>query len=217
MRVKLIASLCVWAFGVYGQTILTTGGQDTAYQIRYASNLLIGDSVVNITNSGAGATTGYPVQNGNLCANLYVYSPDEQLVSCCSCYVTPNALLALSVKGDLISNTLTPLVPSSIVLKMVGTKNSGAGQCNASNVGTPSVSDISAGLIAWGTTIHQLPAVGSNGPGTYGVTESPFVPASLSAAELFRMTALCGFIQANGSGYGICKSCRNGGLGASSK
>ena len=51
----------------------------------------------------------------------------------------------------------------------------------------------------------------------YTATETPFIPATLSSAELFRMTALCGFIQANGSGYGVCRSCRNGGLGASKK
>jgi len=31
------------------------------------------------------------------------------------------------------------------------------------------------------------------------------------------MTQLCAFIRANGSGYGICKSCKVGGLGASAK
>jgi hypothetical protein len=38
--------------------------------------------------------------------------------------------------------------------------------------------------------------------------------AAISAAELARITSLCGFIQANGSGYGICRSCRLGGLEA---
>jgi len=36
----------------------------------------------------------------------------------------------------------------------------------------------------------------------------------LSAAELARVTSFCGFIQSNGSGFGICRSCRLGGLGA---
>jgi hypothetical protein len=46
------------------------------------------------------------------------------------------------------------------------------------------------------------------------VRESPFTPATLSASELARIASFCGFIQANGSGFGICKSCRLGGLGA---
>jgi hypothetical protein len=45
------------------------------------------------------------------------------------------------------------------------------------------------------------------------VTETNFVNKGLSAAELARITSFCGFIQANGSGFGICRSCRLGGLG----
>jgi hypothetical protein len=219
MRDRVIATLVICALGAHAQTAttLTTGGHDTPYQVRYASNLSIGDSVVNITNSGASSTVGYPVQNGNLCANVYTYSPDEQLVSCCSCYVTPNALMSLSTKLDLISNTLTPLVPSSVVIKVVGTKASSSSNCNASTVGQPGGSELATGLAAWGTTLHLLPAVGSTASGTYALTETAFTPGTLSSAELFRMTALCGFIQANGSGYGICKSCRVGGLGAAKK
>jgi hypothetical protein len=46
------------------------------------------------------------------------------------------------------------------------------------------------------------------------VTETPFLPATLSAGEASRLTNLCTFINANGSGFGICRSCRLGGLGA---
>jgi hypothetical protein len=219
MRDRILVCVALWAVAAHGQTAttVTTGGQDAPYQIRYAANLLIGDSVVNLTNSGASSTVGYPIQNGNICANVYTYSPDEQLVSCCSCYVTPNGLMSLSAKQDLISNTLTPLIPSSIVIKVLSTKGTSTSTCNASTAGQPGGNDIVPGLAAWGTTIHLLPAVGTTGTGTYGVTESAFTPATLSSAELYRMTALCGFIQANGSGYGICKSCRSGGLGAAKK
>jgi hypothetical protein len=63
-------------------------------------------------------------------------------------------------------------------------------------------------MAAWGTTLHATPVAGS-----YAVTETAFTPATLSAAELARISALCGFIQSNGSGYGICRSCRLGALG----
>jgi hypothetical protein len=36
----------------------------------------------------------------------------------------------------------------------------------------------------------------------------------LSAAELAHITSTCGFIQSNGSGFGICNGCAAGGLGA---
>jgi hypothetical protein len=166
---------------------------DSPFQVKYASNLNVGDSVFNISNSGA--------SGGNICVSVYTFSPDEQEVSCCSCTVTPNALVSLSAKTDLVSNTLTPAVPTSIVVKLVSTSG---GACNASVQGTAAT-----GLLAWGTTLHATPTAGS-----YAVTETAFTPATLGTAEYTRITQLCGFIQSNGSGFGICRSCRLGGLGA---
>ena len=39
-------------------------------------------------------------------------------------------------------------------------------------------------------------------------------PTVLSVAELNRLTGFCGFLQANGSGFGICRRCHLGGQGA---
>src|SRR6266498_1842656 len=111
---------------------------DTPFQVRYASNLAVGDSVVNMSNTGASSTVAFPVQNGNICANVYTFSPDEQLIACCTCLITPDGLQSLSARNDLISNTLTPGVPTSIVVKLLGstgTTGTLAG-CNASTVGT---------------------------------------------------------------------------------
>jgi hypothetical protein len=185
--------------------------QDTPFQVRYASNLNIGDSVVNITNSGA---RGAALQSGTtatitgaICANVYTFSPDEQLVSCCSCPVTPNGLVSLSAKNDLISNTLTPAVPTSIVIKLLATVPVG-GTCNNSAAAVTTAT-LAPGMAAWGTTLHAAVAAG-----TFAVTETQFTPATLSAGELSRIGNLCGFILANGSGFGVCRSCRLGGLGA---
>jgi hypothetical protein len=198
---------------------LQVGEAPNAYFVRYASNLPVGDAVVNITNVGIGSSLpGIPgAQNGNICANVYTYSPDEQLVSCCSCLVTPNGLNSLSVNGDLTSNTLTPIRPSAVVIKLVASTPVG-GTCNPATVTrTGSANFLASGLAAWGTSLHALPITAGTPAGTYGITETPFTDATLSNAELTRMTQLCGFIQANGSGYGICKSCKIGGLGAAKK
>jgi hypothetical protein len=177
--------------------VFAAQGPTDAFQTHYASNLNIGDSFVNITNAGtaiapADGTPG----NGNICVHVYTFSPDEQEVSCCSCLVTPNALVSLSVNNDLVSNTLTPARPTSVVVKLVATVGAGA---------------LAPGMRAWGTTIHAGPA------GGFSTTENPFSQAALSAAELARITSFCGFIQANGSGFGICRGCRLGGLGATSR
>src|SRR6266436_6246889 len=110
---------------------------DTPFQVRYASNLPVGDSVINATNTGASSTVALPTQNGNICMNVYTFSPDEQLISCCTCPITPDGLVSLSARNDLISNTLTPGVPTSIVVKLLASAGNGAGgACTASTVGT---------------------------------------------------------------------------------
>jgi hypothetical protein len=194
LRVLLALTLAVLCSAVmYAQNPITA---DSPFQLRYASYVSTGpDSVFNITNSGA--------SGGNLCVRVYTFSPDEQLVSCCACVVTPNALVSLSAKNDLISNTLTPAVPNSIVVKLVATVG---GACNAAAAG-----ELGVGMAAWGTSPK------SDGAGGWQLVETPFTPATLSATEYARITALCGFIQSNGSGYGICRSCRFGGQGASKK
>jgi hypothetical protein len=187
------------ATGAFAQPI--PGSPADAAQVRYASNLNIGDSIINITNAGTANTATGGLSN--ICVNVYTFSPDEQLVSCCACSVTPNALVSLSARSDLISNTLTPAVPTSIVVKLVSSVQA---TCNAATV---TAGNLAPGMRAWGTTLHAgLPA------GTFVVTETPFETAGLSAGELARITSFCGFIQANGSGFGICRSCRPGGQGA---
>ena len=186
---------------------------DSPFQIRYAANLTSGDSVINITNSGANGASlfgpGFGGAVGNLCVNVYAFSPDEQLVSCCSCLVTPNGLVSLSVNNDLVSNTLTGVRPSSVVVKLVstlaGTGGTGTSCTNSAATGGTLV----PGMLAWGTTIHAGAAAG-----TLDTTETAFSPASLSAGELASITNRCTNIIGNGSTFGICRSCRPGALGA---
>jgi hypothetical protein len=181
------------------------------FQISYAANLSVGDSFVDITNVG---TLGASLQSGTtasitgaICANVYAFTPDEQMVSCCSCPVTPNGLVSLSAQNDLASNTLTPAIPTALVVKVLATLPVG-GSCNNS-AAMVTTATLANGIKSFGTTIHATPAAG-----TYGVTEKPFSAATLSAGELTRIGSLCNFIIANGSGFGICRSCRLGGLGA---
>jgi hypothetical protein len=194
MRFTLaIASLALSTIA-FAQNPITA---DSPFQIRYASNLNIGDSVVNISNSGA--------SGASICANIYTFDPAEELISCCTCSVTPNALQSLSVRNSLISNTLTAAIPTSVVIKIVSSP--GAAACNASTVAA-----LAPGLLAWGTTLHSN---GSTTPATIYGTETAFTPSTLSAAEFAHLTSFCGFIQADASGFGICKGCAAGGLGAS--
>lgn len=178
-----------------------------AFQVRYAVNLDRGDSVINLSNVGAlGPFVGLAADpSGNICANVYAFSPQEEQLACCSCLVTPNGLASLSVKDDLLSNTLSPETANSVVIELTASLPSATGSCNAA---APNF--LAPGLVAWGTTLHAVST-------SLQTTETEFLQATPSLPELTNITSFCGFIQANGSGYGICKSCRAGGLGGAKK
>jgi len=219
------------AFGQFGK-------QDGPYQVGYAANLNVGDSTINLTNDGNGnpimtmfarvgpvavgsGTSRRPkfrprtapgfIGNGpNLCVNTYVFDPQEEEIGCCSCLVTPNGLNSLSVQSDLISNNLTPAIPASVVIKLLGSTpgtdpNGNLTLCNPATVNN---TNLVYGMMAWGSTLEP-----NGSPGNYGVTNVPFLSGTLSQGELDALTDVCTFIQANGSGFGICKSCRLGALG----
>jgi hypothetical protein len=203
LRAQLVLATLAFSTVAFAQTV----GPDDAFQVRYASNLNIGDSVINVTNTGtSGAAGAFGQISGNICVNVYTFDPAEELISCCTCNVTPNGLQSLSVRGSLTSNPLTPAIPTSVVIKLLAS----TGACNASSV---NAAGLASGMRAWGTTVHALPT----SPVSYGVTETSFANGGLSAAELAHLTTFCGFIQANGSGFGICSGCSTGGLGAGHK
>src|SRR5271165_6365253 len=219
MYKHLALGFAVVAFSTvsFGQTLTNAIGLPPSdwFQINYAANLNVGDSFVNITNSGAttnlalcgandASCLAEPVTSSlNLCANIYTFDPQEELISCCACSVTPNGLQSLSVVKSLISNPLTPAVPSAVMVKIVAT----AGTCNASSI---SPNNLAPGLLAWGTSLHAAPT----SPVSYSVTETPFAPAILSLPDFVHISSTCGFIQADGSGFGICGGCPANGLGA---
>lgn len=176
---------------------------------------------INMTNSGANGASlngpGFGGAVGNICANVYAFSPDEQLVSCCSCLITPNGLVSLSVDNDLLSNTLTGIIPSSVTVTIIPTlAGPGGTGTNCTNsaalAGTPNFpfKDIAAadsGLFAWGTRLLKTPVANS-----FAVTEGPFLRSFVSPLELASLTNRCTNIIGNGSSFGICRSCRVGGL-----
>jgi hypothetical protein len=210
---------------------------DGPFQVRYASNLTNGDGVININNTGASATTllapgqtgGVPQNNinGNICVNIYTFAAQEQEVACCSCLITPNALWSASVKTALLNRTLTPAFPNEVVIKLISTVPNGVVGSQTCNPGAVSQSTVignsngagpgtlTNGLLAWGTSVHGFPT--ASGP-SFRMTETPFLPASLTTAELQRDVQECQFIQILGSGqFGICKGCTLGGLGANAE
>ena len=161
--------------------------------------------------------------------NVYAFSPDEQLISCCSCLITPNGLVSCSTQNDLISNTLTGTRPNSVVVKLLATATGGTAAAPSYTGSSCSNSAAGAGGVVpierwWYGRVGDYSALGdcSDGNGSHGSSsvlgrlDRTFTPSTLSAGQLASITNRCTNIIGNGSTFGICRSCRFGGLGAGS-
>jgi len=188
---------------------------DAPFQVRYASNLGIGESYINITNTGANGAPllgpGFGAASGNICVNVYAFDSGEELISCCSCLITPDQTVNLGVNRDLTVKTLTGVIPTSVTVKLLATlAGSGGAGTSCTNSAATAATPV-AGMAAWGTTLHAQPAPPA--AGTYATTETPFTPSTLSTGEQNSIVGRCAAILGNASGFGICQSCRAGSLG----
>jgi len=226
-NVILVALVC--AIAACAQT---PASLDFFFQVKYAANLSVGDSYFDIMNTGAngasplgpgtGLGTALNPVTGNICVNVYTIDPNEELVSCCSCLITPDQTVHLTALTDLASAAVTTdgVAPPSISVKLIATM-AGAGGTGSSatacadsaalanTAAFPLPLPFGMGIAAWGTSLH--PPAGS---GPYVSTEARFTPAFLSAPELISLTGRCASIIGNLSGHGQCISCSLNALGA---
>jgi len=171
------------------------------------------DQSVYIVNPGVqGApinpATGLVSTAGYLCANLYVFDTRQEMQECCSCPISPNGFLALSLRNNLLANPLTGVAPRSGVIKLVSSlpisvtpngvsPTTATAVCDAGEIGSAGETVV-ADLRAWGTQF-QVPATG-----TYAFTQSKFTEAPLSAAEAAFLPLACQMVRYLGSGQGVC-------------
>lgn len=156
--------LC-YAANAFGQAA------DTPYQIRFANNLKKKDTIL-LSNSGASSTVPSP-QNGRLCMNVYAFGSSGPMLDCCSCPVAANSLVALNLVKDVLGDRKA--FPKSLVIKLMATTGGGnAANCNAATAAS-GANVLATGMLAW-------------------KGESPFTPATLSAAELSSLVTQCGFL-----------------------
>jgi hypothetical protein len=200
----------------FAQALSAQTTLDSSLQTRYAANLANADAEVILTNTGAGGaglalaagTVGTSSSvTGAICVNVYTLDPGEELESCCSCPVTPDGLVSLFVKSNLLANPLFPgTAPTSVVIKLYATvPATGPSGCAGQAGNTAAVA--ATGLAAWGTTTHVIPG---NAAGV--TTETAFTPSTVSASEITKLQQTCE-IATNGasSGAGICAGCLPGG------
>jgi hypothetical protein len=239
-RLLMVASSAIlMSVAAFGQS-----ASDTVYQIHYFSNLPGTDTVINVTDSGASIGTTFAVNsgagiagctpqdpctssgapttvvgNGNLCVNAYVFDQAEELVDCCTCFVTPNGLWSWDVLVDMDAATVTlgPPVTNGMVKLVATLGGTSAASCNAGLAGQPvnsinpftgavqvnsaTNSVLAPGMVAW--------ARGQASTSLAGGTESAFEPATLTTGELQRLTAYCA--AQISPPIGVCKGCTLGG------
>jgi hypothetical protein len=171
------------------------------------------DATIYIANPGVqGApinpATGLVSTAGYLCANVYVFDKRQEMVECCGCPLSPNAMTALSLKRNLLANPLTGTAPTGGVIKLVSSQPisvtpNGVSPVNATAVCDPgeigtAPENIVPDLRAWATHTQQ-PATGA-----YVTTETEFSAAPLSAAEAAFLPLACQMSKYLGSGTGVC-------------
>jgi hypothetical protein len=165
----------------------------------FLADSVVPDETVRVVNPGIQST---PSTLGTMCANIYVFDQSQELKECCSCPVTANGTLRLSVNKDLTANPGNgkPFFLGQGTLSVIPGTVPSTGLCDASNVSP------APDLSVWATHIGFGAAPTSTGLSTsgVGVIESEAADLSLSGTQMTNFISLCGFIESNDSGTGIC-------------
>ena len=190
------------------------------YYVDYYSNNVPGsapDQVFRVINTGQGGTP-LTVPAGNICANIYVFDNNQEMIECCACLLTPNELASASVQTQLTGGAghvpLTGISPQAGVLKVVLTQPNAAsgGGCDPTNSGK--------GLGTADTTLgaaymsHVQNSSTNPLAATYSITETTvqafplsglYVDAARTGDEGHFLPQACGFVKYLGSGrVGTC-------------
>ena len=173
-----------------------------------------GDALVRIVNAGnfetdGLATLGSSLQ-GDVCANIYVFNDVQEMQECCQCDLSANSLRTISVIADLTSNPLiTAESTEAGVIKIIGVAPLSQGPPSVCRNSLAFPTPLAEGLHAW---INHTESMASNQAGftpPFGFVTSTsveeFAHSALDFGELNQLFTECAFINAHGSGHGICK------------
>jgi hypothetical protein len=164
-------------YGTYFYNIGTHNGQS--------------DASVTILDPGANSPA-------NICANIYVLNPSEEMEACCSVELTPDEIVQGQV-SFLVRNLLNNNGLVNGVIKIISsTTKAGLVPCPSGAAAITPVSD----LRAWITRVDSTAPFFAGG--TTSVTTTAFAQAPLSAAEETGLVNNCHFIYEYGSNFGQC-------------
>ena len=152
------------------------------------------DSRVVISNPDV-----YGGGNGDLCAMIYVFDPNQEIVECCGCFMSVDGERELSVNTDLSSNPLNGVRPRRGSVRIVSNPpNNSTITCDPTMLDNPQPE-----LLAWGTHPSRFVLNLSN------LTETDYADVPLTAREAGNLSFDCYAAQRLGSGQGVC-SCGTG-------
>ena len=167
-----------------------TQDEDDVYALSYYSNAHITaapDAALRLVNDGF-VSDASPA--GDLCASIYVFDSQEQLAECCSCKITPNGILSLSINKNLTGSTLTGVAPARGVVKVVSSALT-AGVCDLT------AQNPQAGIRGWLAHVQK----GTTG---YSLTEEELMDSNLSTLEAADLAEDCQVIIGLGIATGVC-------------
>ncbi len=168
--------------------------QGTYYVDYYSNNVDHGfDQIIRIINVGTLGTPLTSPATGDICANVYVFDANQEMLACCAARLTPNELASAAVHRQLTFNTVTQIVPTSGVVKIVLAQVPG-GSCSPTTIGATPDAGLGA---AFGTHLQKE----SN---QLWVTETQKQPSTLSSQEQGFLQLACSFALYIGSGQGTC-------------
>jgi len=181
LRTKTVLALV--SLGVLAGLVLTGSGTawaqtDDVYWVAYYSGGAQNSRTPPPVNGAIQIVN--PGVNGDICTDIYVFDQFEELKECCTCFVSADGLLSLTI-FDVTNNPFTGKFSTTGVIKLLSDPS-----CSPTNP------QPAPEIRAW---INNL----NNGT----VTESEFEPATLSGQELSNLGVQCTAVK-NRSGAGIC-------------
>lgn len=179
---------------VPGMVLAADPSAPTYLASRYSNNAGAAspaDQVVRLVNVGQlGTPMTSPV--GDVCANIYVFDNNQEMIACCSCRLTPNELATASVGRQLTNNPLTSVVPAAGVIKILPI------------IAGPTCSPVAPFATPDGSLLTGFATrVESTGGATY-ITETVLPNTALGSDEAAFLSNACLFVQYLGSGKGSC-------------
>jgi hypothetical protein len=173
------------------------GGLLGSYAVSYYANANTAgapDGTLQLVNDG-NASDASPA--GDLCAAIYVFDDNENMQECCSCRITPNGYLSLSINSNLTANNAPNKTLHRGVIKIVSSAPSG-GVCD------PTTTNVHRGIREWLTHIEKV------GTGFDHSTED-LKDSNLGVSEMTDLAEDCSLIRSAGHGVtGVC-SCADAG------